>query len=139
MFQRLMTAVLEELDDYLDDIIIYSYSFEEHLLHLQLVFDKLRAAGLKLNPSKCFCPGNSKVQYMGLSSVRKELSTTYGRLKLSSNFHGLQQSKKFVSLLALPRTIDVLLIIFWTSLPLYMHLPKQMLSSHGLRIVNRHI
>lgn len=42
---------------YLDDIIIYSRSFEEHLLHLRLVFNKLRAAGLKLIESieVCFC------------------------------------------------------------------------------------
>ena len=50
---HLMASVLGEMNlqillKYLNDIIIYSRSFvEEHLLHLQLVFKRLRAAGLK--------------------------------------------------------------------------------------------
>ena len=38
---------------YLDDIIVFSWTPEEHLVRLQAVFDKLKAAGLKLKPSKC--------------------------------------------------------------------------------------
>ncbi|GFQ66102.1 RNA-dependent RNA polymerase 1 [Trichonephila clavata] len=38
---------------YLDDIIIVGKSFEEHLSNLRRVFEKLKEAKLKLNPSKC--------------------------------------------------------------------------------------
>ena len=38
---------------YLDDIIIYSETPEEHVRRLGQVFEKLSAAGLKLKPSKC--------------------------------------------------------------------------------------
>lgn len=38
---------------YLDDIIVYSSSFEDHLNDLRNVFQRVRAAGLKLKPSKC--------------------------------------------------------------------------------------
>lgn len=38
---------------YLDDIIIFSETFEEHLQRLQKVFRRLREAGLTLKPSKC--------------------------------------------------------------------------------------
>ena len=38
---------------YLDDIIIWAPSFEEHLRRLRLVFDKIRTAVLKLKPTKC--------------------------------------------------------------------------------------
>lgn len=68
-FQRLMTSVLGELNweillIYLDDIIVYSRSFDEHLEHLRLVLYKLRAAGLKLHPDKCtFC--HKEVRYLG--------------------------------------------------------------------------
>lgn len=38
---------------YLDDIIIYSDSFEGHLRDIEEIFNRLEAAGLKLKPSKC--------------------------------------------------------------------------------------
>ena len=57
-FQRLMDLVLAGLQwhnclVYLDDILIIGKTFEEHLENLQIVFDRLREAGLKLKPSKC--------------------------------------------------------------------------------------
>ena len=57
-FQRLMESCLGELNlswciIYLDDIIVFSQTSEEHLVRSQSVFDKLKTAGLKLKPSKC--------------------------------------------------------------------------------------
>ncbi|XP_077863423.1 uncharacterized protein LOC144346754 [Saccoglossus kowalevskii] len=43
----------ETLLIYLDDIIVFSETFDEHLTRLQLVFDRLRQHGLKLKPKKC--------------------------------------------------------------------------------------
>ena len=58
VFQRTMDKVLSGLIGrfvcvYLDDIIVFSDSMEEHEYHLQCVFDRLRKAGLKLKPTKC--------------------------------------------------------------------------------------
>ena len=56
-FQRLMESCLGELHlnwciiD-LDDIIVSSQTHEEYLHRLKAVFNKLKAAGLKLKPSK---------------------------------------------------------------------------------------
>ena len=57
-FQRLMQNCLSELNlayclIYLDDVIIYSKTPAEHLHRMRVVFDRLRAHGLKLKPSKC--------------------------------------------------------------------------------------
>ena len=57
-FQRLMQNVLGDLHlngcvVYIDDIIIYSKTEEEHRELLVKVFKKLREAGLKLSPKKC--------------------------------------------------------------------------------------
>lgn len=39
---------------YLDDILIYSRSFEDHLSALGEVFSRIGAAGLRLNARKCY-------------------------------------------------------------------------------------
>ena len=57
-FQRLMLNCLGELNltyclIYLDDVIIFSRTEEEHLERMRVVFDCLREHGLKLKPSKC--------------------------------------------------------------------------------------
>ena len=49
---------------YVDDILVYSRTFEEHLVHLQQVFQRLHQAGLRLKPSKCHF-ATSKVTYLG--------------------------------------------------------------------------
>ena len=58
-FMRLMNEVLEPFINhfvvvYLDDILIFSKSKEEHLTHLELVLKKLREKELKINLDKCF-------------------------------------------------------------------------------------
>ena len=58
MFQHLMQNTLEELDlmycmIYLDDIIVFGRTEEEHLEHLCIMFERFREFKLKLKPSKC--------------------------------------------------------------------------------------
>ena len=55
-FQNLMNKVLHGLDfaiSYLDDIIIFSETPEEHFKHIRIVLKKLQAANLKMKKSKC--------------------------------------------------------------------------------------
>ena len=57
-FQRLMQNMLGDLHlkgvvCYIDDIVIYSKTEEEHRELLKEVFKRLRQAGLKLSPKKC--------------------------------------------------------------------------------------
>ena len=68
-FQRLMehcmgTFNLNDCLIYLDDIIIFSSSFEQHLERLESVFQKLSSYNLKLKPSKCEF-FKTRVTYLG--------------------------------------------------------------------------
>ena len=58
-YSRLMDLVLSGLTYryclvYLDDTIIYSKSFDEHLEHLEEIFDRFIKAKLKLKPESVF-------------------------------------------------------------------------------------
>ena len=68
-FQSLMTKVLKNLNFkialvYIDDLLIFSKDFDQHLHHLNLVFDKLRSANLTLHPAKCKF-ATKQVKYLG--------------------------------------------------------------------------
>ena len=55
-FQHLMNQVLDNCNfvmTYLDDIIIFSETEEEHLAHIKEIFRRLEAADLKMKRSKC--------------------------------------------------------------------------------------
>ena len=66
-FQELITGVLKDLPfamAYLDDIIIYSSTPEEHLEHIKTIFEKLRHAKLSMKLSKCHFFAK-ETQYLG--------------------------------------------------------------------------
>lgn len=57
-FSRLMTVAMSGLNlekclVYLDDLIIFGRTFEEHNRNLISIFERLRKVNLKLNPTKC--------------------------------------------------------------------------------------
>ncbi|CAC5372486.1 Retrovirus-related Pol polyprotein from transposon 297,Retrovirus-related Pol polyprotein from transposon 17.6 [Mytilus coruscus] len=65
----LMIKVLQELNwkialIYIDDILVFSKNFDDHLHHLKLVFQKLKQAKLTLQPSKCHFAAK-EVKYLG--------------------------------------------------------------------------
>jgi len=68
-FQRLLDRLIDlEMDlfafAYLDDIVIITPTFEEHIVWLKKDLDKIMSTGLTVNPDKCeFC--HSQVRYLG--------------------------------------------------------------------------
>ena len=74
VFQELMSVVLQGCNDfstaYLDNIIIFRPTLEEHLEHICVIFDKLRQHNLKLNLRNVVFL-NQKHITLALLSVRK--------------------------------------------------------------------
>jgi hypothetical protein len=57
-FQRFMENCLGDLRDkicipYLDDAIVFSKTFKEHVQHIQEVLQRLKSHGVKLKPKQC--------------------------------------------------------------------------------------
>ena len=66
-FQELMMGILKDFPfaiAYLDDIIIFSKTPQEHLSHICMVFEKLRTANLSMKKSKCNF-FSKEIQYLG--------------------------------------------------------------------------
>lgn len=66
-FQRFIDEVLQGLDftyGYLDDILVFSKCEQEHLNHLQILFERLKNYGVLINNSKCVW-GVSEVTFLG--------------------------------------------------------------------------
>jgi len=89
-FQRAMQEILRGLNwkfvlCYLDDVIIFSSTFSEHLSHLRQVFDRLRQAGLKLQPKKCSF-GQKEVKYLGHIVSEKGIATDPDKVKIVKEY-----------------------------------------------------
>ena len=67
-FSRLVKNVFKEQEEfcvaYLDDIMVFSRSWEAHMSHLHKVFDRVRLANLRLNIRKCEF-ANAKLDFLG--------------------------------------------------------------------------
>ena len=73
VFQRLMQRVLSGLNPedgpdfvsvYIDDVLVFSRTWEEHLQHVRAVLGRLQEAKLKLKAVKCRF-GRAEVEYLG--------------------------------------------------------------------------
>lgn len=89
-FQRIINSVLGTLRwdislVYLDDIIVYSSSFAKHVQHLDLVFDALAKANVKLNISKCTI-ARKQLDYLGFRITQHGVKPTTTNVKKTIDF-----------------------------------------------------
>lgn len=104
-FQRLMDRVLgPELEPnvfvYLDDVIIVSKTFTQHMSQLKMVFARLRAARLKINIDKCkFCVPS--LRYLGHFIDKNGIQTDPEKVQAIKEWpipHNIRQIRKFLGL-----------------------------------------
>jgi len=84
----------------LDDIIVVSATFHDHLHHLQEVFRWLREARLQLNPEKChFC--RNELKYLGHVIDRRRIRTNPKKTKTIAQWPTpatVKQIRQFIGL-----------------------------------------
>ena len=88
-FQRTMQTVLHGGEPfsstYIDDIIIFSNYWEDHLQHIEFVLDCLRKFGLTAKRSKCEWEKQS-LQYLGFMVGNGQLSVPQSRVTAIQNY-----------------------------------------------------
>ena len=85
---------------YIDDIIIFSKSVNEHLPHSEEVFERLREANIKLNPKKCNFV-KQKVEYLGHVITPKGVEPDSSKIRVVQYFPTPTNLKELRSLLGL--------------------------------------
>jgi hypothetical protein len=65
---------------YIDDIVVYSRTFEDHLRHVDSVLQAIAASGLTLSPPKCHL-GYRSIVVLGNKVSRLGLSMHHEKLK----------------------------------------------------------
>ena len=88
-FQELMTGILKDFNfaiAYLDDIIIFSKTAEEHLDHIKQVFEKLRSTHLSMKLSKCHF-FMKEIQYLGHILSTKGIKPLPSKTQAIKNMH----------------------------------------------------
>ena len=104
-FQRLMGHISRGIEYrfaliYIDDVIIFSKSFEDHLVHLEKVFRRLREANVKLIPGKCSFV-KQKVNYLGHVVTPDGVSQNPDKIRVVQEFPtptNLKELRNFLGL-----------------------------------------
>ena len=87
-FQRLINSVLEGVPNceaYLDDLLIYSTTWSQHLQHLSTVFQRLSDASLTVNLAKCEF-GQATVVYLGKVVGRGQVRPVQSKVEAMLNY-----------------------------------------------------
>ena len=87
-FQRLMNKVVRGLEGcavYLDDVVVFSDTWEEHLERVRALFDRLHWARLTVNLAKCEF-AKATVTYLGKVVGRGEVRTIEEKVKAIQDF-----------------------------------------------------
>ena len=89
-FQRLMQASMSDfafqfLLVYLDDLLVYSKTFDEHMEHLERLLQRVTQTGLKLKASKCQFL-RREVTYLGHTISADGVSCESGKVECMQNW-----------------------------------------------------
>ena len=70
---------------YVDEVLIACLSLEEHINHMQLVFDHFKKFGVVIDPIECEF-GNSEINFLGHNMNFTRISPSPSKVKAIKNF-----------------------------------------------------
>lgn len=91
IFQRILSNILRQHKlsefsvNYIDDILIHSQTFEEHLYHIEKVLEAIKKGGFRLKFKKCTFAANS-VRYLGHIIGENTVTPLKDNIKSIENF-----------------------------------------------------
>ncbi|KAH3765483.1 Transposon Ty3-G Gag-Pol polyprotein [Pelomyxa schiedti] len=104
-YQRGMTQLFQGKQwqyilTYIDDIIVFSHTFEEHMQHLQEVFNCLNDAGVRLKHTKCeFCM--EKINFLGHIISKEGIRPDPSKMEAITQFpvpKGVEELRRFLGM-----------------------------------------
>ena len=103
-FQRLMDVILSQCHQYssayIDDISVFSQSWEEHLAHLRDVFERLQVANLKAKARKCHL-GMEEGHHLGHQVGRGKIQLEQAKVEAIATFRKPKTQKDMRAFLGL--------------------------------------
>ena len=102
-YMRAMTTIFhdmihEEIEVYVDDVIIKSRESSDYLMHLEKFFDRLHRYDLKLNPAKCAF-GVPAGKLLGFIVSRRGIELDPFKIKTIQDFPPPKTKKEVMSFL----------------------------------------
>ncbi|XP_055634002.1 uncharacterized protein K02A2.6-like [Toxorhynchites rutilus septentrionalis] len=103
LFQKVMETIVAGLEGvvvYLDDLVVFGKSEEEHATRLQTLLDRLEEYGILLNSKKCLFNVN-KLEFLGHELSEKGIRPTESRVKAIEQFRSPSNIAELRSFLGL--------------------------------------
>lgn len=88
LMDHLLTPHMAYTEAYIDDIIIYSQSWDQHLWHLRAVLDEIQDMGMIANPRKCAL-SLRKTNYLGFRVGQGVIQPLASKIEVIENYRPL--------------------------------------------------
>lgn len=86
---RIIKHILEDcesfVDSFVDDLVIFSTTFEDHVKHVSIVLNKLLSNGITLNKKKCVF-GSDSIKFLGFVVGHGKLSPDSDKIEAIKSF-----------------------------------------------------